>query len=150
MMRRFRLAVPGGLRCFAEPKDQATYFSALSINELPRTLIISGSEIAYLHTIANGPTMIRPRDRRETMKTMLRIALTALSIASIAPAYAGDGDGYSATTTFTTIANQQAHVPAPGRIVIANPNGGAAFHAYATSTRPAGTWLFPPAAGIGN
>ena len=83
------------------------------------------------------------------MKTMLLAAATVLSL-GIGSAYAGDGDGNSATTESTIIANQQAHVPAPGRIVIAHPRNGATYHAYAANSRTAGTWLFAPAQDRGN
>ena len=64
------------------------------------------------------------------MKVMIRVALTAISLASIGPAYAGDGDGNSATTRFTIIANQQAHVPAPGRVGFAGADYGVAVRRH--------------------
>ena len=55
----------------------------------------------------------------EIMKTMVRAAITVLSLGTGA-AYAGDGDGYSATTLFTALENEQA---APARTVAVRNNG---------------------------
>jgi hypothetical protein len=76
------------------------------------------------------------------MKTMFLAAAAVLSL-GIGSAYAGDGDISSAPTTFTIIANQQGHVPAPGRITTNNSPTGTAFHAYITNSRPAGTHWCP-------
>jgi hypothetical protein len=64
-----------------------------------------------------------------TMKAMLRAAIVVFSIGT-SSAHAGDGDGYSPTTLFTSIPGQQ------------SPRGG---H---TTNRP-GNWLFQPASNSG-
>ena len=77
---------------------------------------------------------------------MFRAAITVFSL-GIGSAYAGDGDGNSATTLFTSIQNQQA---APSYSVaaqaltmtIAGQNGGAAVQNPDTRSRSQGTWLF--------
>jgi hypothetical protein len=78
------------------------------------------------------------------MKTILRAAIMALSIGS-SVAHADDGDGYSATTLFTSIPGEQSTPPAaaPGRMAIAIPNDAVA-RGYVT-TRRRGTSLFLPA-----
>jgi hypothetical protein len=79
-----------------------------------------------------------------TMKTMLRAAMMVFSI-GISSTYADDGDGYSATTLFTSIPGDQSSRPAapPGRLAIMIPNGAVARGYMTTSRR--GTWLFQPA-----
>ncbi len=85
------------------------------------------------------------------MKPMLLLrAAAAVLTLGIAPAYAGDGDGYHATTPFTIIQAQQAHTPSPGPVVAVNPANVTGVRTYATHTDPAGTWLFPPAEDRGN
>jgi hypothetical protein len=68
----------------------------------------------------------------------------ALSIAS-STAHADDGDGYSATTLFTSIPGEQSCwvADAPRRTTIAIPNDVAARGYVTTSRRD--TWLSPPA-----
>jgi hypothetical protein len=82
--------------------------------------------------------------RRMTMKTMLRATILVFSI-GIGSAYADDGDGYSATTLFTSIPGEQPSLTAaaPGRIATASPNATVA-HGYVTTSHPS-TWLFPSA-----
>ena len=78
------------------------------------------------------------------MKTMLRAAIMVLGIGGSA-AYADDGDGYAATTLFTSIPGEQSSRPAapPGKLAIVIPNGAVA-RGYVTTSRR-GTWLFQPA-----
>ena len=74
------------------------------------------------------------------MKTTVCAAITALGLGTGA-AYAGDGDGYSATTLFTARQNEQA---ARARTV-AVPNGAASVQTSdASDAHPQGknTWLF--------
>jgi hypothetical protein len=79
------------------------------------------------------------------MKTMFLAAVAALSL-GIGAAHAGDGDGNSVTTLFTSIPGQQATLPAatgPARMTATNPSA-PAIGTFVTG-RAAGTWLFPPA-----
>ena len=78
------------------------------------------------------------------MKILLRAAVAIFSL-GIGSAYAGDGDGNSATTLFTSIPSKQA-APAP-RVAAQNPavaaqNGGAAVQGPDTRSPGQGTWLF--------
>jgi hypothetical protein len=72
----------------------------------------------------------------------LAVAVFSLGIGS---PYAGDGDGNSATTLFTSIQNRQA---APARSVatptptIAAPTGGAAVQGPDARSQGKGRWLF--------
>ncbi len=77
------------------------------------------------------------------MKTMF-LATAAVLALGVGSAFAGDGDGYSATTRFTSIPGEQATVAqsAPTQTAVAS-NGAAAAHAYVSNSRK-GTWLFPP------
>jgi hypothetical protein len=78
------------------------------------------------------------------MIIMLRFAIAVFSVA-IGSAYAGDGDGNSATTLFTSIENRQA---APGRNVTAPTptsaaqNVGAAVQGPGAHSQGQGRWLF--------
>ena len=82
--------------------------------------------------------------RRMTMKTMLRATILVFSI-GIGSAFADDGDGYSATTLFTSIPGEQPSLTAaaPGRVATASLNGTVA-RGYVTTSRRS-TWVFPPA-----
>ena len=78
------------------------------------------------------------------MKLILRAAVVAFSL-GIGTAYAGDGDGNSATTLFTSIPSKQAS-PAP-RVAAQTPavaaqNGGAAVQGPDARSPGQGTWLF--------
>ena len=77
------------------------------------------------------------------MKTMLRATIFVFSIGA-GSAYADDGDGYAATTLFTSIPGEQPSLTAaaPGRVATAGLNGTVA-RGYATTSRRS-TWLFPP------
>jgi hypothetical protein len=78
------------------------------------------------------------------MKILLRAIITAASIASIAPAYAGDGDGAIADTRFTSIPGVSAQAP-EGNVGAGTAH---AIRAYVTQSSR-GTWLFPPRDGGG-
>jgi hypothetical protein len=71
------------------------------------------------------------------MKITVCAAITVLSL-GIGPAYAGDGDGYSATTLFTSIQNEQA---ARARTVAVRSTG-AEVQAYDAHPQDKSTWLF--------
>jgi hypothetical protein len=76
------------------------------------------------------------------MKIVLR---AAIAVFSLGIAHAGDGDGNSATTLFTSIQNQQAapsHSGAAQALTIAGQNGGAAVQSPDTRSLGQGTWLF--------
>jgi hypothetical protein len=78
------------------------------------------------------------------MKILLRAAIAIFSL-GIGSAYAGDGDGNSATTLFTSIPSKQAS-PAP-RVAAQTPavaaqNGGAAVQGPDARSPGQGTWLF--------
>ena len=77
------------------------------------------------------------------MRTMIRATIMVFSI-GIGSAFADDGDGYSATTLFTSIPGEQPSLTAaaPGRVATASLNGTVA-RGYATTSRHS-TWLFPP------
>jgi hypothetical protein len=77
------------------------------------------------------------------MKTMI-LATAAVLALGVGSAFAGDGDGYSATTLFTSLPGEQATLAqsAPARTAVAS-NGPAAAHAYVANGNH-GTWLFPP------
>ena len=76
------------------------------------------------------------------MKIVLR---AAIAVFSLGIAHAGDGDGNSATTLFTSIQNQQA-APAQSiaaqTLTIAGQNGGAAVPRPDARSQGQGTWLF--------
>jgi hypothetical protein len=78
------------------------------------------------------------------MTIMLRAAIAVFSLA-IGTAYAGDGDGNSATTLFTSIENRQAapvrNAAAPTPTIAAR-NDGAAIQGPDTHSRGQGMWLF--------
>jgi hypothetical protein len=71
------------------------------------------------------------------MKIMLRAGIAVFSL-GIGAAYAGDGDGYSATTLFTSIQSERA---AAHRTDVAQ-NNDPAVHADSTRTPDRGSWLF--------
>ena len=76
------------------------------------------------------------------MKLMLR---AAIAVFSLGIAHAGDGDGNSATTLFTSIQNQQAapsHSVAAQALTTAGQNGGAAVQNPDARSQGQGTWLF--------
>ncbi len=82
--------------------------------------------------------------RREIMKIVLRAAVAVCNL-GFGSAYAGDGDGYSAATLFTSIQREQA---IPARTVarqtttVAAQNSGAAVQASGTASQGMGTSLF--------
>jgi hypothetical protein len=79
-----------------------------------------------------------------TMRTMIRATIMVFSI-GIGSAFADDGDGYSATTLFTSIPGEQPSLTAaaPGRVATASLNGTVA-RGYLTTSRSS-TRLFPSA-----
>jgi hypothetical protein len=80
------------------------------------------------------------------MKTMFLAAAAVLSF-GIGSAFAGDGDGNSVTTLFTSIPGQQASLPAAStaasRMTATAPSA-PAIGTFVTK-HDVGTWLFPPA-----
>jgi hypothetical protein len=86
----------------------------------------------------------RGQSEEKSMKIMLRAAIAVFSLA-IGSAYAGDGDGNSATTLFTSIENRRAapvcNVAAPTP-PIADQNGGAAIQGPDTHSQGQGMRLF--------
>ena len=78
------------------------------------------------------------------MKIVLRAAVAVRSL-GIGSVYAGDGDGYSATTLFTSIQNEQATFArdvARQTPTIAAQNSAAAVQASGTRSQGLGTSLF--------
>jgi hypothetical protein len=71
---------------------------------------------------------------------MLRAAIAALSIASIGPAFAGDGDVPAANTFFTELPGVIAQAPVQNPSV-ATAQSGQATHILATQSNR-GTWLY--------
>jgi hypothetical protein len=74
------------------------------------------------------------------MKTTVCAAITVLSL-GIGSAYAGDGDGYSATTLFTALQNEQAM---PARTVAVKDSVVPVQTSDASDAHPQdkNTWLF--------
>jgi len=81
------------------------------------------------------------------MKTLFLAAAAVLSIGA-GSAYAGDGDGASANTQFTLFAGQQPTVANLPKSANLTAQQGPAIHTYITR-HSTGTWLFPPASGVG-
>jgi hypothetical protein len=75
--------------------------------------------------------------RREIMKIMLGTAIAVFSL-GIGSSYAGDGDGHSATTLFTSIQNERPVAAQKGTA----QDSGAVVQAYDTRSQGQGTWLF--------
>jgi hypothetical protein len=71
------------------------------------------------------------------MKSMLGTAIAVFSL-GIGSSYAGDGDGHSATTLFTSILNERAVAAPTG----AAQNSGATVQADDARSQDRGTWLF--------
>ena len=81
------------------------------------------------------------------MTIMLRTALTALSIASIGPAFAESEGGTANNTYFTQLPGVVAQAPVQNAPVATAQNG-QGVHAYVTNSNH-GTWLFAPQDGGG-
>jgi hypothetical protein len=82
--------------------------------------------------------------RREILKILVGASIAVFSF-GVGSSYAGDGDGYSATTLFTSIQNERA--AAASTIVSQTPTGGArssgaAVKADDTRGQGRGTLLF--------
>ena len=77
------------------------------------------------------------------MKSMLRTALAALSIASIGPAFGGEGGDVAANTFFTQLPGVIAQAPAQDASAIATAQNGQDVQLYGTMSHR-GTWLFAP------
>ena len=79
------------------------------------------------------------------MRLALRAAIAAISIASIGPAFAGEGEGTLANTFFTEIPGVLAQPPvqAPYPSAVAAAPGGQSSGTFVTSSQN-GTWLFAP------
>ncbi len=78
------------------------------------------------------------------MTIMLRAGFAVFSL-GIASAYAGDGDGYSTNTFFTSVQiARPAHAIAVAAQppIVAAPNGGAAVQTSDARSPGQGTWLF--------
>jgi hypothetical protein len=77
------------------------------------------------------------------MKTTLRAAIAALSIASISPAIAaGSEGGPAANTRFTSLPDVIAQAPVRNTPAVATMQNGQALR---TDNQPGhGPWLFPP------
>jgi hypothetical protein len=73
-----------------------------------------------------------PRQRRKTMKLLLRAAFLTASIGGVGTAYAGDGEGPVPNTQFTEIPNVIAQAPGQeNHAYAANQHGSS----YATQRR---------------
>jgi hypothetical protein len=107
----------------------------------------------YLSAIADEamteqdpPQKASPRNRRETMKIMLRAAMMALSIGTIGAAYADDSHGQAggyAYPDYVFPGSVNAGVQAPAQ----TEQNGQAIHTFVTRSANQGTWLFAPAQG---
>jgi len=74
------------------------------------------------------------------MRIMLRAALAALSIGSIGPAFAGEGEGGPAYSPQQALVAQAPAQTSP----VATAQNGQVTHVYVTQSGH-GTWLFAPA-----
>ena len=81
------------------------------------------------------------------MKTMLRVALAAISIGSVSPAFAESEGGAVANSYFTSLPGVVSQAPEQNAPVISGQNG-QSIGAYVTNSSH-GTWLFPPYTGNG-
>jgi hypothetical protein len=77
------------------------------------------------------------------MRIIIRAAIAAVSIASIGPAFAGDGEGTVANTRFTQMPGVVAQAPVQNAPGVATAQTGQGTHVYATQSSH-GTWLFAP------
>ena len=119
------------------------------MNDLPASWIIPHGWEVYLSAIAEDamteqdpPQKASPRDRRETMKIMLRAAMMALSIGTIGAAYADDSQaGGYAYPDYVFPGSVNAGVQAPVQ------QSGQAIHTFVTRSANQGTYLFSPAQG---
>ena len=83
------------------------------------------------------------------MNLTIRAAIVALSIASITPAFAGDGDGTNPITFFTQLPGVVAQAPAQHAPAIGAAKDGQTAQAYVTKS-DGGTWLSQPHDGDGS
>ena len=83
------------------------------------------------------------------MNLTIRAAIAALSIASIAPAFAGEGGSTNPITFFTQLPGVVAQAPAQHAPAIGTAKDGQTAQAYLTQSNR-GTWLFPPHDGGGS
>jgi hypothetical protein len=93
---------------------------------------------------ATARTAAGKADWGESMKILLRTSIAVFSL-GLGSAYAGDGDGSSATTLFTSIQNKQAVTArsvAAQTPTIAVQNGGAAAQGPDIRPQGQGTWPF--------
>jgi hypothetical protein len=77
------------------------------------------------------------------MKIVIRAAMTALSLASIGPAYAGVGAGIAANARFSDIPGVIAQAQVQNAPYVATARNGQVIRAYVTNSNR-GTWLFAP------
>jgi hypothetical protein len=77
------------------------------------------------------------------MKIMLRAAMTAVSIATIGSAYAGEGEGTAANTLFTEIPGVVAQAPVQNAPLVATAQNGQTMETYVSGSNRT-TWMFPP------
>jgi len=77
------------------------------------------------------------------MKTLFRAAVAALSLASISPAVAGDGEGTIANTQFTEVTGVVAELPVANASLTAAAQDREPTHAFATHSNHVIS-LFPP------
>ena len=77
------------------------------------------------------------------MKTMIRTAMMALSIASIGPAFAESEGGPVANTQFTSTRFYLAQAPVQQAPATAVAQNGQAMHSFVANSNR-GTWLFAP------
>lgn len=68
------------------------------------------------------------------MKTLFGAAIAALSVASISPAIAGEGEGTIANTQFTELAGVVAQAPAPSASLMAAVQTRFSANDYATQS----------------
>jgi hypothetical protein len=77
------------------------------------------------------------------MKFMLRAAIAAVRIGTIGSAYAGEGEGIAANTSFTEIPGVVAQAPAQNAPLTATAQNGQAMETYVSGSNRT-TWMFPP------
>ena len=72
------------------------------------------------------------------MNIILRAAMVAVSLGTIGPAYAGEGEGGAADTRVTEVPGVVAQVPTQGMPLLETAQNGQVLRSNGT------TWLFPP------
>jgi hypothetical protein len=84
------------------------------------------------------------------MRTLFRAAVAALSVASVTPAFAGDGEGPVANSQFTLLADAVAQVPAASAPPTVVARGHDPASAYTTRSNHVVSLFLPLESGGGD